>query len=97
MPSNSGPKPYNRKEETLHPEYKDTSGLCIGGTNEMYMSFLIFIFHLQKKTSRNSALKYLFTEDFITHMGYDNLSERVTNSYNISKRVCKWTKRTSVC
>jgi hypothetical protein len=75
----------------------ETSGLCIGRTNEMYTSFLIFIFHLQKKTSRNSALKPLLTEDFITHMGYDNLRYRVANAYNISKRVCKWTKRTSIC
>lgn len=87
---NSNPK------QVQHPEQKETSGLCTGRTDEMYMSFLILTFHLQKKTSRNLALKPLFNEYFITHMGHDDVSGRVTDSYNTSKRVCKWTKRTSI-
>jgi hypothetical protein len=38
------------------------------------------------------AVKLLIIEDYSTHMGYVDLSDKMTNSCSISKKTWKWTK-----
>jgi hypothetical protein len=39
------------------------------------------------------AVKPCIIEDYNTHMGYVDLSDRMANSYSISRRTWKWTKK----
>jgi hypothetical protein len=39
-------------------------------------------------------VKPLISEDYTTHMGYADLSNRMANSYSVSKKTWKWTERT---
>jgi hypothetical protein len=41
------------------------------------------------------AVKPLLIEDYATHMGYVDLSDWMANSYSISKKTQKWTKKSS--
>jgi hypothetical protein len=43
--------------------------------------------------TERKAIKPVIIEDYNTHMGYVDLSDRMANSYNICRRTWKWTKK----
>jgi hypothetical protein len=40
-----------------------------------------------------NGIKPAIVTDYNMHMGYDDKADRMTNSYSISRRTCKWTKK----
>jgi hypothetical protein len=59
---------------------------------EKYMFFLVYTFHLRRETS-SLVGEPMAVEHFATHMGYLDVSDRMANSYSISKTAWKMTKR----
>jgi hypothetical protein len=43
------------------------------------------------------SVKPLIIEDYTTHMGYVGFSDRMSNSYSISKKTSKWMKKLFLC
>jgi hypothetical protein len=58
------------------------------------MSFINRTFHLQKVISRK-AVMHLIIKNYLTHMRYADVSDRMANSHSITKKTWKWMKKLS--
>ena len=96
MPPDFGPKVLKLKKGDIVAKTKgNLVAACWRDTREVYMLSNIHPPPAVGKFVDESgrAVKPKIVEDYNKHMGYVDLSDRMANSYNISRRTWKWTKK----
>jgi hypothetical protein len=71
------------------PEYGQIYRLCVGCWKDKQAIYMLSNMHIPPVEENfkecRKAVKPLVTEDYIIHMGYVDLSDRVANSCSIAK------------
>ena len=95
MPSNFSPKQLKLKKGDIVSRVKGSlRAVCWKDKRDVYVLSNMHIPPVEGNFKVDGkAVKPLIIEDYNTHMGYVDLSDRMANSYNISRRTWKWTKK----
>jgi hypothetical protein len=95
MPLDFSPKQLKTKRGCIVSRVKGTlRAVCWKDKREVYVLSNMHISPVEGNFKLDGkAVKPCIIEDYNTHMGYDDLSDRMGNSYSISRRTWKWTKK----
>jgi hypothetical protein len=95
MPSEFSPKHLKMKKGDIVSRVKGTlRAVCWKDKREVYVLSNMHIPPAEGNFKfEGKAVKPSIIEDCNTHMGYVDLNDRMANSYSISRRTWKWTKK----
>jgi hypothetical protein len=95
MPPNFSPRVLKLKRGEISVQAKGNLTVCWKDKREVYMLSNIHPSPAQGQVMDDSgrSIKPKIVEDYNTHMGYVDMSDRMANSYSICRRTWKWTKK----
>jgi hypothetical protein len=95
MPSNFSPKDLKMKKGDIVSRVKGTlRAVCWKDKRDVYVLSNMHLPPVEGNfKAEGRAIKPAIIEEYNTHMGYVDLSDRMANSYNICRRTWKWTKK----
>ncbi|PSN52550.1 PiggyBac transposable element-derived protein 4 [Blattella germanica] len=96
MPSDFNPKQLKLKKGDIMSRVNGSlRAVCWKDTRDVYILSNMHIPPVEGnfKADGKAVKPGVIIEDYNTHMGYVDLSDRMANSYNICRRTWKWTKK----